>query len=225
MGFMLMQCGLGLPELALLHILAHSLYKAHAFLSAGGTVEQTRIQLMAGPRPAPKPVAAYTAAAGGALAVAAAGWVFGDAYARNPGDAALALIASLALVPLALPRASVSTAALLRIPVTVLGVALLYILLHDFAGRALDVASSKAAPPALAIAVALGFLALFSLQVAIAASPHSALAQRLHHWFYAGFYLDEIFTRLTFQIWPARLKSATPTTQHDAAPVAVGDAR
>ena len=40
MGFMLLQCGLGLFALALLHIIAHSLYKAHAFLSSGGAVER-----------------------------------------------------------------------------------------------------------------------------------------------------------------------------------------
>ncbi|MCV3273940.1 proton-conducting transporter transmembrane domain-containing protein [Roseobacter sinensis] len=38
MGFMLLQCGLGLWALALLHIVAHALYKAHAFLSSGGAV-------------------------------------------------------------------------------------------------------------------------------------------------------------------------------------------
>lgn len=38
MGFMLLQCGLGLWPLALLHIVAHSLYKAHAFLSSAGAV-------------------------------------------------------------------------------------------------------------------------------------------------------------------------------------------
>ncbi|ASP34722.1 oxidoreductase [Labrenzia sp. VG12] len=38
MGFMLLQCGLGLWPLALLHIVAHSLYKAHAFLSSTGAV-------------------------------------------------------------------------------------------------------------------------------------------------------------------------------------------
>jgi len=38
MGFMLLQCGLGLWPLALLHLVAHSLYKAHAFLSAGSAV-------------------------------------------------------------------------------------------------------------------------------------------------------------------------------------------
>jgi NAD(P)H-quinone oxidoreductase subunit 5 len=40
MGFMTLQCGLALFPLALLHIVAHSLYKAHAFLASGGAVEQ-----------------------------------------------------------------------------------------------------------------------------------------------------------------------------------------
>ena len=39
MGFMIMQCGLALFPLALLHIVAHSLYKAHAFLAAGTAVD------------------------------------------------------------------------------------------------------------------------------------------------------------------------------------------
>ena len=38
MGFMIFQCGLALFPLALLHIVAHSVYKAHAFLSSGGAV-------------------------------------------------------------------------------------------------------------------------------------------------------------------------------------------
>ncbi len=40
MGFMILQCGLGLFALALLHIVAHSLYKAHAFLSSNVAIEQ-----------------------------------------------------------------------------------------------------------------------------------------------------------------------------------------
>jgi NAD(P)H-quinone oxidoreductase subunit 5 len=39
MGFMMLQCGLALFPIALLHIVAHSLYKAHAFLSSGQAVE------------------------------------------------------------------------------------------------------------------------------------------------------------------------------------------
>jgi NAD(P)H-quinone oxidoreductase subunit 5 len=42
MGFMLLQYGLGAFPAALLHILAHSLYKAHAFLASGSVIDLAR---------------------------------------------------------------------------------------------------------------------------------------------------------------------------------------
>ena len=57
MGFMLLQCGLGLWPLALLHIVAHSLYKAHAFL-ASGTAVQTVMRVR---RPGPVAVPGISA--------------------------------------------------------------------------------------------------------------------------------------------------------------------
>ncbi|MFT7391439.1 MAG: NAD(P)H-quinone oxidoreductase subunit 5 [Paracoccaceae bacterium] len=53
MGFMLLQCGLGLWALAMLHIVAHSLYKAHAFLSSGGAVQAVASLRKPGPVAAP----------------------------------------------------------------------------------------------------------------------------------------------------------------------------
>lgn len=49
MGFMIFQCGLALFPLAVLHIVAHSLYKAHAFLSAGNAVENVAAIRRPGP--------------------------------------------------------------------------------------------------------------------------------------------------------------------------------
>lgn len=49
MGFMIMQCGLALFPLALLHIVAHSLYKAHAFLASGTAVETVAALQRPGP--------------------------------------------------------------------------------------------------------------------------------------------------------------------------------
>ncbi|GAA4010597.1 proton-conducting transporter membrane subunit [Sphingomonas humi] len=49
MGFMILQCGLALFPVALLHIVAHSLYKAHAFLASGGAVEQVAAIRRPGP--------------------------------------------------------------------------------------------------------------------------------------------------------------------------------
>ena len=49
MGFMILECGLALFPLALLHIVAHSLYKAHAFLSSGGAVDNVAAIRRPGP--------------------------------------------------------------------------------------------------------------------------------------------------------------------------------
>lgn len=42
MGFSLMVCGLGVYSAAMLHLIAHSFYKAHAFLSSGSTIDVVR---------------------------------------------------------------------------------------------------------------------------------------------------------------------------------------
>ena len=49
MGFMIFECGLALFPLALLHIVAHSLYKAHSFLASGGAVERVTAIRRPGP--------------------------------------------------------------------------------------------------------------------------------------------------------------------------------
>lgn len=47
LGFMLVEIGLGAWELALLHLIAHSLYKAQMFLSSAGTVQRWRDHALA----------------------------------------------------------------------------------------------------------------------------------------------------------------------------------
>jgi len=42
MGFMLLICGFGVYTAAILHLVAHSFYKAHAFLSTGSVVDDVR---------------------------------------------------------------------------------------------------------------------------------------------------------------------------------------
>lgn len=44
MGFTLMLCGLGLYAAALLHLTAHSFYKAHSFLSSGSIIEKVQVK-------------------------------------------------------------------------------------------------------------------------------------------------------------------------------------
>ncbi len=77
MGFMVLQCGLALFPLALLHIVAHSLYKAHAFLSSGQAVEAVAAIRRPGPVAIPN-VAAVLKAFGIAVSIyIAVGLLFG----------------------------------------------------------------------------------------------------------------------------------------------------
>lgn len=50
MGFMLMVCGLGVYPAAMLHLVAHSFYKAHAFLSSASVIEVVRASKVALPK-------------------------------------------------------------------------------------------------------------------------------------------------------------------------------
>ncbi|MFN3608356.1 MAG: proton-conducting transporter membrane subunit [Hyphomonas sp.] len=77
MGFMMLQCGLALFPMALLHIVAHSLYKAHAFLSSGNAVNKIAEARRPGPVAVPG-VGAVALAFVCALALyAATGFLFG----------------------------------------------------------------------------------------------------------------------------------------------------
>lgn len=50
MGFMFLICGFGVYAAAMLHLIAHSFYKAHAFLSSGSAVDMVRSQYIAQPK-------------------------------------------------------------------------------------------------------------------------------------------------------------------------------
>ena len=95
MGFMVLQCGLALFPLALLHIVAHSLYKAHAFLASGGAVDAVARVRRPGPIAVPsgaKVGQAFLAAiAIYALMTVGFGWLLGVG-AKSPQAIALGAI-------------------------------------------------------------------------------------------------------------------------------------
>ncbi|MEE4188042.1 MAG: proton-conducting transporter membrane subunit [Roseobacter sp.] len=77
MGFMILQCGLALFPLALLHIVAHSLYKAHAFLASGGAVDGVAAIRRPGPVAIPNGVAVGRAFLIALVIYGVVGFVFG----------------------------------------------------------------------------------------------------------------------------------------------------
>ncbi|MEM5474625.1 proton-conducting transporter membrane subunit [Hoeflea sp. AS60] len=77
MGFMILQCGLALFPLALLHIVAHSLYKAHAFLASGAAVDSVSAIRRPGPVAIPNGVAVGRAFLIALVIYAGVGLIFG----------------------------------------------------------------------------------------------------------------------------------------------------
>ncbi|MFO1270197.1 MAG: NADH-quinone oxidoreductase subunit L [Rubrivivax sp.] len=197
MGFMVLECGLGLYTLAALHLIGHSLYKAHAFLAASSVVRQSRLQAMRdGAAPslavmAAAPLLSLAIVAGiqGALGSHAWPWWWSGVLALAwapllwaPG-ARTRLAAGAAL-------AGAFTLAALAVHALPLGV------------------SDRPDHAAGAVALA-GMAALYLCLVLIQARPQHLATWR--RWSYAGFYVDEFYTRAALRLWPARW---TPASQH-----------
>jgi NAD(P)H-quinone oxidoreductase subunit 5 len=204
MGFMLIELGLGAYGLALLHLVAHSLYKAHAFLSSGRVVEQQVLQSQLPSLPAPGLGRWIGAAALGMVLVAAVGRVAGLSI-TEPGLPAVGVILALALTPLFV-NASLLGARPLATAVG-LGVALtlLYAGWHTlFSSLVPSLGTGSTAEMVRVGLVVAGFLALFGVHTIVSSYPGGSLARALYPACHAGFYLDELFTRLTFKLWPPR---------------------
>jgi len=204
MGFMLVELGLGAYRLALLHLLAHSLYKAHAFLTTGRTVEQwIRAHTMT--LPTPRAVLDWVRAFGIAGTVVALYFVSSARWSvASPDDLLSAGMLTLALMPLLTVRLGDGMAALLAHARLAAGLLVIAFAAHALA-QFLPAPAQAAAPDALRFGLAATLaLALVVTQVLITVRPRGAFATALYPACFAGFYVDEVFTRLTFRWWPPR---------------------
>ncbi|PZR18410.1 MAG: NADH-quinone oxidoreductase subunit L [Archangium gephyra] len=198
MGFMLVQCALGAWEFAVLHLLAHSAYKAHAFLSAGTTV-QTWLEL----GPPSRRTAGNT---GVAVAVLLGLWGVVMAVTRllRPGLftaewAVTTAVLAMGVSPSAALAWSWGRATALRALAPVFGVSSVLVALHWVLGP------REPHGPEFTFgwgAALVAFVGLFALQASLQARPQSAVARWLRPRLFNGFSLDEWFTRLTFALWP-----------------------
>ncbi|MGD9749548.1 MAG: NADH-quinone oxidoreductase subunit L [Acidimicrobiia bacterium] len=213
MGFMIMQAGLGLWSMVLLHLVAHSLYKAHSFLSAGGVVQQVqRKQRVPAIRPTPLGMVAAALVSFAAVAGVVAVWS-SLLLSKTPSAAMVVLlgVVALALVtPLAQRRVD-RPAAVLALVATAAGVPLTYLALHELAGRVVE--DGRGAPMALLAFVGAAFALLSAVHWWRTLAPAGRLATALYPWLYGGLFLDEVVTRRLFERWPPPAAGARPAVR------------
>lgn len=201
MGFMLAECGLGLYELAFLHLIAHSLYKAHAFLSAGTSVGKGcgEVGRIAPSAPAVNPVARLACVPVALGVVVAVAWLVPVMVAVAPVAPAPLVIVALGLAPLLWPGVNAQRV------LSVAALAGLYVLWHALFGRLFGAVALVPAAPGLAVLFVAALTALYVVQTWVLSRPQGALARALYPAAAAGFHLDAWLTRVTLVLWPPRL--------------------
>lgn len=196
MGFMVVECALGLYTFAALHLIGHSIYKAYAFLYAADVVTQTRLRQLAG-----KPN--YHSWSLWLAPCITLGIVFaaqaGLAHAMWP--AWWSVVLALAWAPLLWLHhqpvsshwtqwQSIAFGSLVTLILTVVS-----LLFHTLP---LGIQDHPHTTYALWMMVAM--LGLYMATALILLMP--ARLGHLHRWIYAGLYLDEFYTRNVLRLWP-----------------------
>ena len=207
MGLMLVEIALGLYTLALLHLLAHSCYKAYAFLHSGNAVNHYLAAQLAEPT---EPRVSH--------------WL----------SALLLAALFIGLTQLLLPFGSLSSSFLLLLAITVvllpaisradkqrwlrIVLASLYaigLLALYLAGKTL---LGSIMPQATGLTLAADvftsgmFVTLFIVAVLLRYHASKPGLNRVFIWLNAGGYLDEWATRITLKIWPYSAKTANTVT-------------
>ncbi len=204
MGFMLLQCGLGLWTLALLHIIAHSLYKAHAFLASGGAVRAVAQLHRPGPVAVPR-IGAVAKSFGLALVLYAGvatlfAMVLGPKLPQALALGAILILGVAYLVAQGLADAA-PAALTRRTGLAALGTALAYFTFQQAAGAAwgAHLPAPPVAGPLEWALIVLGLLSFAGVAVAQTLFPlwaHHPAAAGLRVHIANGLYINALLDRL-----------------------------
>jgi NAD(P)H-quinone oxidoreductase subunit 5 len=202
MGFMLLVCGLGVYPAAVLHLVAHSFYKAHAFLAAGSAVEIARSANLAAPSAAQSP-GRVLGGLGLALAMyAATAALLGLSPQKSPALLVVGAVLVLGLTQLLVPvlDARLAAGARLRTLAWAAGVSVAFFGLEEGARVLLASAfPAPATPSPLVLALASAVLVTFAIAVMTQASGMLGRSPRLFAAYVHlrnGLYANAYFDRL-----------------------------
>lgn len=209
MGFMMLQCGLGAFALAMLHIVAHSLYKAHAFLSSGNIVNIAKSAWTPMSRPAAHPLVVLGSLIAAVAIGCGVGAAFGMTVQSEPGQFVLVGIFMMALAHQlwTLWSSSMRQKLLLWGLLTAGATAAVYFTLH--AGFTQLLAESlphyerlrSSMEDAVMVCVGLLFLAVLVLQSQLPLWAGRPAFARFYVHASNGFYLGTLINRITQKIF------------------------
>ena len=215
MGFMMLEIGLGAYTAALLHLVAHSLYKAHAFLSSGSVVEVARAAWSPAPGERPHPAALALAVIAAIALVLTAGLLFGVNVVQSPGVIVLGVVLTLGLTQLMSSSIDAQPSGFVFVrTLAVAGVvAGAYFALQGwseqlFAG-ALPFHTVRPGPLQLVLAyfVITTFSALTAFQVAVVGRVDGPSWRALHAHVSNGFYLNTLANRVLLRLQARRVRT------------------
>ncbi|HAM71099.1 MAG TPA: hypothetical protein DCM86_05595 [Verrucomicrobiales bacterium] len=212
MGFMMLECGLGAFGLAVLHLVAHSLYKAHAFLSSGSIVSMARAAWVPTARPNAHPLALGAAFATGGALVWGAARLCGVGEGLHAGTVVLACTYAMALAYALwiLWSQRPGPGGILGGVVLGGGLAVTYFTLEKWfvallGERPWQNGHLDSWPGRVVIGLLLGlFLVVLVLQTELPAWAARPWLQRLYVHARNGFYFNTLANRCVAAVWPAR---------------------
>ena len=198
MGLMLVECALGLYELALLHLVAHSCYKAHAFLASGEAVNHYLRGEVAN---APLPTRRHWAIAATVVILPAA-LAFAAGHLTTPLSPWI--LVGIACCTLLAFHFSARRRSVVRGLIMSGAGVIAYLLATALVGLITENLSHQTSMIADAWISSL-FMLQFGLFLILLYVPQWSWSQRCFIAMNAGFYLDEWASRLTLWIWPLEL--------------------
>ncbi len=202
MGFMMLQCGLGAFSAAMLHILAHSLYKAHAFLSSGNVISERASTTGGLPAEAPVALGKLVAAASAiATCLGISFLIFAINPLSKPGGLLLGGVICLALTYWVGQVMRRGSGKLLKRAMAVAGgLCLAYSASFVVVDRIVTANLPGHTAPALvwfvALLVSAGFVGMFVLQAALASPRGTARLNQWHIHASNGFYVESTLRRV-----------------------------
>jgi NAD(P)H-quinone oxidoreductase subunit 5 len=215
MGFMMLECGLGAFGLAVLHLVAHSLYKAHAFLSSGSIVRLAKAAWTPTEKPIAHPIKLVGALAAAVVLTLASAHLAGIDSHRDPGFVVLGSVFAMALTSALWNLWARSFSVPLGAFALMLGggIVTAYFALHKLFGALVgnpEWVNSQldSGPGRVVLATLLGlFLLVLIIQTVLPQWANRPVFRAIYVHARNGFYFNTLANRSVAALWPVKKQS------------------